>query len=69
MRNLVGRLRRTAPRSLLHAILTQTKTTNLASLGPDGGNATTTSFSVVYDGDDATATPVELYLDGGDSTN
>jgi hypothetical protein len=35
----------------------------------DGGDATTTGFSLVYDGDDASPFTVEIYLDGGDATN
>jgi len=36
---------------------------------PDGGDAFTTAYSLVYDGDDASPFTVEIYLDGGTSTN
>lgn len=35
----------------------------------DGGDSSTTGFSLVYDGDDASPFTVEIYLDGGDATN
>ena len=35
----------------------------------DGGDATTTGYSLVYDGDDASLFTVEIYLDGRDATN
>lgn len=35
----------------------------------DGGDASTTAWSIVYDGDDASPFTVEIYLDGGAATN